>query len=101
MAKLSMIHRDIKRTKIVKKYAVKRAALKATIKSITSSDEERILAQQQLQKLPRDANPVRQRNRCRITGRARSVTRKFGLGRSMLRLLAMRGEIPGITKASW
>jgi small subunit ribosomal protein S14 len=101
MAKTSMIHRDIKRTKIVKKYAAKRAQLKATIKSVNNSYEERTIAQQQLQKLPRDANPVRQRNRCRLTGRARSVYRKFGLGRSMLRLLAMRGEIPGVTKASW
>jgi small subunit ribosomal protein S14 len=101
MAKRSMINRDIKRTAIVKQYAAKRAQLKAIVKNVNSSDDERMLAQHALQKLPRDANPVRQRNRCRLTGRARSVYRQFGLGRSMLRLLAMRGELPGVTKASW
>lgn len=101
MAKRSMINRDEKRTKLVKKYAAKREQLKSTIKDMNRSPEERIMAQQQLQQLPRDANPVRQRNRCNITGRSRGVYRKFGLGRNILRLLAMRGDIPGLVKASW
>lgn len=101
MAKTSMIEREQKRARTVKKYAERRAELKATIKSASSSYEERIEAQQQLQALPRDASPTRQRNRCRVTGRPRGVYRKFGLGRNMLREAAMRGEIPGLVKSSW
>lgn|SRR5690625_5020560 len=101
MAKTSMIEREEKRARTVKKYAERRAELKATIKSASSSYEERIEAQQQLQALPRDASPTRQRNRCRVTGRPRGVYRKFGLGRNMLREAAMRGEIPGLVKSSW
>ena len=101
MAKQSMIQRELKRTKLVAKYANKRAALKATIRNINSSDEERAVAQAKLNALPRDSSPVRQRNRCSITGRPRGVYRKFGLGRNKLREAAMKGEIPGLTKASW
>lgn|SRR5699024_1218245 len=101
MAKTSMIEREHKRARTVAKYASKRSELKATIKSVHSSDEERWEAQQQLQALPRDASPTRQRNRCRVTGRSRGVYRKFGLGRNKLREAAMRGEIPGLVKSSW
>ena len=101
MAKKSMIMRELKRTKMVKKYAVKRTALKATIRNINSSDEERAVAQAKLNAMPRDASPSRQRNRCAITGRPHGVYRKFGLGRNKLREAAMNGEIPGLTKASW
>ena len=101
MAKQSMIQRELKRTKLVAKYANKRAALKATIRNINSSDEERAVAQTKLNALPRDSSPVRQRSRCSITGRPRGVYRKFGLGRNKLREAAMKGEIPGLTKASW
>ncbi|NLO79281.1 MAG: 30S ribosomal protein S14 [Xanthomonadaceae bacterium] len=101
MAKVSMIERERKRARMVKKYAAKRAELKAIIKSPTASDEERWQAQLKLQALPRDASPVRMRNRCRVTGRPRGVYRKFGLGRNKLREAAMRGEIPGLVKASW
>ena len=101
MAKVSMIERERKRALMVKKYAAKRAELKAIIKSPTASDEERWQAQLKLQALPRDASPVRMRNRCRVTGRPRGVYRKFGLGRNKLREAAMRGEIPGLVKASW
>ena len=101
MAKTSMVQREHKRTKTVAKFAVKRAVLKAVISSVTASDEERWEAQQKLQKLPRDASPVRQRNRCRITGRPHGVYRKFGLCRNKLREAAMRGEVPGLVKASW
>ena len=101
MAKLSMINRDIKRTKTVEKFAAKRAALKAIVDDQSKSDEERYDARLKLQALPRNASPSRQRNRCAITGRARGVFRKFGLGRMKLRELAMKGEIPGMTKASW
>ena len=101
MAKTSMIMRERKRTKLVAKYADKRAALKATIRNINSSDEERHLAQAKLNALPRDSSPSRQRNRCSITGRPHGVYRKFGLGRNKLREAAMNGEIPGLTKASW
>lgn len=101
MAKTSMINRETKRAGIVKKYAAKRAALKATIKSPKSTPEERDVAVLKLQKLPRDASPARQRNRCRITGRPHGVYRKFGLGRNKLREAAMRGDVPGLVKASW
>lgn len=96
-----MIQRELKRTKMVAKYAKKRAALKAVIRDVKSSDEERIAAQAKLNAMPRDASPTRQRNRCSITGRPHGVYRKFGLSRNKLREAAMRGEIPGLTKASW
>jgi len=101
VAKLSLINRDIKRAQLAAKYAAKRTALKAVIADTSRSDEERYDARLALQKLPRNANPTRQRNRCAVTGRARGVFRKFGLGRQKLREMAMRGEIPGVTKASW
>lgn len=101
MAKVAMRQREVKRAKMVAKYAEKRAALKAIILSPKSSDEERWDAQQKLQKLPRDANPVRQRNRCRMTGRPHGYLRKFGLCRNKLREIAMRGDVPGLKKASW
>ncbi len=101
MAKTSTIAREHKRAQIVKKYAAKRAAIKAVLKDVNASDEEKWEAQIKLQKLPRDASPVRQRNRCNITGRAHGVYRKFGLCRNKLREAAMRGDIPGLTKASW
>lgn len=96
-----MIMREIKREKLVKRYAAKRNALKATIRNINTSDEGRAVAQAKLNALPRDASPSRQRNRCAITGRPHGVYRKFGLGRNKLREAAMNGEIPGLTKASW
>ncbi len=101
MAKLSLINRDIKRVKLAEKYAAKRAELKAIIDNFSKSDEERYEARLKLQQLPRNANPTRQRNRCAITGRPRGVFRKFGLARNKLRDLAMKGEIPGVTKGSW
>jgi small subunit ribosomal protein S14 len=101
MAKNSMIAREDKRTRTVKRYAARRAELKAIIKSPNSSDEERYNAQLKLQSLPRDASPSRQRNRCRITGRPHGYYRKFGLARNKLREAAMRGDIPGLVKASW
>lgn len=101
MAKLSLINRELKRTKMVAKYAAKRTALFAIINDAKLSDEERMEARLKLQQLPRNASPSRQRNRCALTGRPRGVFRKFGLGRIKLREIAMRGEIPGMTKASW
>jgi small subunit ribosomal protein S14 len=101
MAKKSMIQRELKREKLVAKYAKKRAELKAVIRSVNSTDEERSVAQAKLNAMPRDASPARQRNRCSITGRPHGVYRKFGLGRNKLREAAMNGEIPGLTKASW
>lgn len=101
MAKKSMIQRELKRTKLVAKYANKRAELKAIIRNINSTDEEREVAQARLNAMPRDASPTRQRKRCSITGRPHGVYRKFGLGRNKLREGAMKGEIPGLTKASW
>ncbi|HTH95507.1 MAG TPA: 30S ribosomal protein S14 [Rhodocyclaceae bacterium] len=101
MAKLSLINREEKRAKTVAKYAAKRAALNAIIDNAKLSDEERMAARLKLQSLPRDSAPSRQRNRCALTGRPRGVFRKFGLGRLKLRDIAMRGEIPGMTKASW
>lgn len=101
MAKKSMIARETKRARTVARLAAKRAALKATIKSVDASDEERYQAQLKLQTLPRDASPSRQRNRCRMTGRPHGYYRKFGLSRNKLREAAMRGDIPGLVKASW
>ena len=101
MAKTSMINRDIKRKKIAKMFESKRAELKKIIASPKSSYDDRAEAQVKLQKLPRDASPVRQRNRCELTGRSRGVYRKFGLGRNKLREATMRGDVPGLRKASW
>jgi small subunit ribosomal protein S14 len=101
MAKTSMVNRDVKRSKLVKKYAAKRAELKATVLNPKSSYEEKMDAQAKLQKLPRDASPSRQRNRCELSGRPRGVYRKFGLGRNKLREATMRGDVPGLRKASW
>jgi small subunit ribosomal protein S14 len=101
MAKKSMIMREAKRTKLVARQSEKRKALKAIVRSIHSSDDERAVAQAKLNDLPRDGSPTRQRNRCAITGRPHGVYRKFGLARNKLRETAMRGEIPGLTKASW
>lgn len=101
MAKTSLINREAKRAKMVAKFAAKRADLIAQINNTKLSDEERMAARLKLQQLPRDASPVRQRNRCTLTGRPRGVFRKFGLARNKLREVAMRGEVPGMTKASW
>lgn len=101
MAKKSMIQRELKRVKLVERYAAKRAALKATINDMKRSDEERAAAQEKLNALPRDSSPSRLRSRCVVTGRPHGVYRKFGLGRNKLREAAMKGEIPGLTKASW
>jgi len=101
MAKKSMIARENKRSKTVAKYAEKRAALKAVVNSTNASDVEKREAQVKLQKLPRDASPSRQRNRCQVTGRPHGVFRKFGLCRNKLREHAMKGDVPGLTKASW
>lgn len=101
MAKLSMIAREAKRAKTVAKYAEKRASLKAIIANPQSSDEDKWAAQIQLQKQPRDASYVRQQTRCRITGRPHAVYRKFGLSRIKLREHAMKGDVPGLVKASW
>ena len=101
MAKASMIARETKRAKTVAKYAEKRQALKAIMSDSMASDEEKWDAQVKLQKLPRDASPVRQQRRCQITGRPHGVYRKFGLCRHKLREAAMRGDVPGLHKASW
>ncbi|KAF1009689.1 MAG: 30S ribosomal protein S14 [Luteibacter sp.] len=101
MAKTSMIERDLKRAKLAKKYAAKRAELKAIVLSASASYDEKMEAQTKLQKLPRDASPSRQRNRCALTGRPRGVYSKFGLGRNKLREATMRGDVPGLRKASW
>jgi small subunit ribosomal protein S14 len=101
MAKLSMIARDTKREKEVRRCAKKRAELKAIIKSPTSSYEEKQDAVNKLQKLPVNASPIRMRNRCTLTGRPKGYYRKFGLGRNKLREAAMRGDVPGLVKASW
>lgn len=101
MAKASMKAREAKRAKTVAQYAAKRAALKATIADVNASDDDRWDAQIALQKLPRNASPVRQMNRCQITGRPHAVYRKFGLSRIKLREAAMRGDVPGLKKASW
>ena len=101
MAKLAVVNRDKKRRKTVAKYAARRAALLATINDSKRSDEDRQEAREPLQQLPRNASPVRLRNRCKLTGRPRGVFRKFGLARNKLREIALRGEIPGLIKASW
>ncbi|MCW5593330.1 MAG: 30S ribosomal protein S14 [Betaproteobacteria bacterium] len=101
MAKLALINREAKRRATVKKFAEKRKALFAIIKDPKATDEARDAALAKLQALPRDASPVRLRNRCAITGRPRGTFRKFGLARSKIREIAMRGEIPGMIKASW
>ena len=101
MAKKSMVLREEKRLKVVQRYAKKRAALKALIQSPSTSDDQRTEALLKLQSLPRDASPSRLRSRCAITGRSRGYFRKFGLARNKLRDIAMRGEVPGLTKASW
>jgi small subunit ribosomal protein S14 len=101
MAKLALINRDKKRRKTVVKYAARRAALLAIINDSRRSDEDRQEAREKQQQLPRNASPVRLRNRCSLTGRPRGVFRKFGLGRNKLREIALRGEIPGLIKASW
>jgi len=101
MAKTNMIEREKVRSALAKKFAKKRAALKATIVDPNASYEDRSSAVEKLQKLPRDSSVTRQRNRCKITGRSRGVYRKFGLARTKLREAATRGEIPGLKKASW
>lgn len=101
MAKKSMIAREVKRQKLVDKNRSKRAALKAIIISVSASEEDKIQAELKLQKLPRDSSPSRLHNRCNLTGRPHGFYRKFGLGRNKLRESVMRGDVPGVTKASW
>lgn len=101
MAKLSIMQREQKREKLVAKFAKKYAELKAIINDAKRSEEERYAARLELQKLPRNANPTRLRNRCELTGRPRGTFRTFGLGRSKIRELAFKGDIPGVIKASW
>jgi|SRR5690554_608229 len=101
MAKKSVLIRNERRRKTVERYAAKRAELKRIINDPRSSDEEKLAAQAKLQSLPRDASPVRLRNRCAISGRAHGYYRRFGLARNKLREATMRGEIPGLSKASW
>ena len=101
MAKLSMINREAKRLRTVQKYAAKRAELKSRISDQGLKAEDRLDAMHELQRLPRDASPVRMRNRCRMTGRPHGVYRKFGLGRNKLREAAMNGDVPGLVMASW
>ena len=101
MAKVALINRDEKRRETVKKYSAKRVALLAVVNDASRTDEERFEARLKFQALPRNSSPVRLRNRCQLTGRPRGVYRKFGLGRSKLRDFVMRGEVPGMTKASW
>ena len=101
MAKVSMIARENKRIKMVKKFAKKREELKKVISDMNLSDEERYEARLKLQKLPRDASPVRLQRRCQITGRPHAVYRRFGLSRNKLRELAMNGDVPGLVKSSW
>ncbi len=101
MAKLALINRNEKRKKLVTKFAKKRGALQAIIDDPKATEETRYEARLKIQALPRNANPTRVRNRCALTGRPRGVYRKFGLGRNKLREFAMRGEVPGIVKASW
>ncbi|HEX2668889.1 MAG TPA: 30S ribosomal protein S14 [Gammaproteobacteria bacterium] len=101
MAKTSMVNREIKRTKLAKKYAAKRTALKQTIRDLNASEEERQEAVAKLASLPRDSGKGRQRNRCALTGRDHGFYRKFGLARNKLREATMRGDVPGLRKASW
>jgi len=101
MAKTSMVNREVRRARLVKKYAAKRTELKSIIRDMSRSEEERKDARVKLNKLPRDSNPSRMRNRCKLTGRPHGYYRKFGLGRNKLREAAMSGHIPGLVKASW
>jgi len=101
MAKTSMVNRELKRAKLIAQHAEKRAALKKTISSQTASYEEKLEAAAKLQKLPRDSSPARLTTRCALTGRPRGVYAKFGLGRNKLREATMRGDVPGLRKASW
>lgn len=101
MAKKSVINRNDKRAALVRKYAARRAELKAIIANVHLADADRYAAQVALQKLPRDASPVRVVSRCRVTGRGHGVYRKFGLGRNKLREASMRGDVPGMVKSSW
>jgi len=101
MAKTALVNRERKRRATVKKFAARRADLLAIINNSKASDEQRMEAREKFQRLPRNSSPVRLRNRCSLTGRPRGVFRKFGLGRGKLREIAMRGEIPGVIKASW
>lgn len=101
MAKTSVINRDLKRRETVKKFAAKRSELQAIIADLKLSEDVRYAARLKLQALPRNSSPVRLRNRCALTGRPRGVFSKFGLGRTKLREFAMRGEVPGVIKASW
>ena len=101
MAKLSIVNREAKRVRMVRKYAALREELKAKARSAEAAPEEREQARRKLQSLPRNSSPVRLRNRCRITGRPHGYYRKFGLGRNKLREAAMRGDVPGLVKASW
>lgn len=101
MAKVSMLERERKRTELVAKYAEKRAELRTMIKSTDTPFEEKLEAIKQLSSLPRDSSPVRQRNRCQVSGRPRGYYRKFGLSRNKLREATMRGDVPGLRKASW
>ncbi len=101
MAKTAIINRNLKRIKIVKKYSLQRLSLKKFANDMTLTEDERVVARNKLQKLPKDSSAVRIRNRCLLTGRPRGVFSKFGLGRIKLRDIAMSGKIPGIIKASW
>lgn len=101
MAKTSMVNREKKRAKLVRKFAAKRKALKAAVMDLSLDEDERREARNKLNKLPRDSSPSRQRKRCALTGRSRGNYRKFGLGRTKLREAAMRGDVPGLVKASW
>ena len=101
MAKMAMINREVKRSRLVNRYAGKRARLRAMVKDTSLSDEERMQARLKLNMMPRDSSPSRMRNRCKLTGRPHGYYRKFGLGRNKLREAAMRGDIPGLVKASW
>ena len=101
MAKMALIERELKRDRLVAKYAKKHAQLKGIANDAKRTDDERAVARLELQKLPRNANPTRQRNRCLITGRPRGTFQQFGLARAKIREMAMAGEIPGVVKASW
>jgi small subunit ribosomal protein S14 len=101
MAKLALINREIKRKKLVEKFSQKRAQLFSIIQSSSSTEEEVYAARLSLQALPRNSSPIRQRNRCQVTGRPRGTFKRFGLGRIKVREAGMRGEIPGLVKASW
>jgi len=101
MAKTSMVERELKRARTAQRFAAKRAELKTKLRDPNLSMEERDVLRRKFQSLPRDASPTRQRRRCRLSGRPHGVYRKFGLGRNKLRKAAMRGDVPGLVKASW